>query len=39
MAFRFLLMLIRHDYPMPVTGVRLVVNSLVHDAVAVRKVS
>jgi hypothetical protein len=39
MAMRFLLMLIRHDYPFPTVGVELIVNGLINDALVIRKVS
>lgn len=39
MAVRFLVMLIRHDYPFPTVGVELIVNGLIHDALAIRKVN
>ena len=38
MALEFLTMLIRHDYPLPTSGVKLIVNCLINDALAVRKV-
>lgn len=38
-SVKLLAMLIRHDYPYPVKGVQLLVNYLVHDALAIRKVS
>lgn len=39
MGVRFLSLMVRHDHPFPVSGVKLVVTSLTHDLVAVRKVS
>lgn len=38
MAMRFLMMLIRHDYPFPTVGVELIVNGLINDALIIRKV-
>ena len=38
-SVKLLAMLIRHDCPYPVKGVQLLVNYLVHDALAIRKVS
>ena len=38
MAMRFLKMLIRHDHPLPTSGVKLIINGLINDALAVRKV-
>ena len=38
MAISFLVMLIRHDYPLPAEAVRMHVQNLVHDALSVRKV-
>ena len=38
MAMRFLIMLIRHDYLLPTVGVELIVNGLINDALAIRKV-
>lgn len=38
MALKFLIMLIRHDYPLPAVGVRLIVDSVVNDALSIRKV-
>lgn len=38
MAMRFLVMLIRHDYPLPTVGVELIVNGLINDALIIRKV-
>ena len=38
MGMTLLVMLIRHDHALPVRGVRLIVSSLVHDSLAVRKV-
>ena len=38
MALKFLVMLIRHDYPLPTIGVKLLVNGLINDALVVRKV-
>ena len=39
MAAKFLVMLIRHDRPFPVSGVKLLVNSLNHEYLSMRKVS
>lgn len=39
MAMRFLVMLIRHDYPLPTVGVELIVNGLINDVLIIRKVS
>lgn len=38
MAIGFLVMLIRHDHPLPIEAVRMHVGNLVHDALSVRKV-
>ena len=37
-AIHFLLMLIRHDHPLPIEAVRMHTHNLVHDALKVRKV-
>ena len=39
MAIKFIVMLLRPDHPLPVRGVSLLVNSLIHDSLAIRKVS
>ena len=38
MAMKFLIMLVRHDYPLPINGVKLIVNCLINDSLAIRKV-
>ena len=38
MAISFIVMLIRHDHPLPTEAVKLLTHSLVHDALVVRKV-
>ena len=38
MAISFLVMLIRHDHPLPTVAIELLTRNLVHDALAVRKV-
>lgn len=37
-SIQLLVMLIRHDYPVPVRAAKLLVNCLVHDSLTVRKV-
>lgn len=38
MAIHMVVQLIRHDHPLPASGIKLLANSLVHDALSVRKV-
>ncbi len=38
-GMRFLGMIIRHDHPFPVSGVKIFVNYLNHDLLTIRKVS
>lgn len=38
MALKFIVMLIRHDYPLPIFAVKLIVNCLISDTLVVRKV-
>ena len=35
---KFLIMLIRHDHPLPTIGVKLIVGALIDDTLAIRKV-
>jgi len=38
MSIRFLALLIRPDHPFPTSGIRVIVNYLTHDLLAIRKV-